>query len=46
LLQSVHSYIAGYEDVNGAERLSQDPTFGLEQEDPLGTAGWTFRKEG
>jgi hypothetical protein len=44
LVQSVYSCIAGYEDVSGAERLSQDPTLGLEQEDPLG--GWTFRKKG
>jgi hypothetical protein len=29
LRQSVHSRIAGYEDVNDAERLSQDPTFRL-----------------
>jgi hypothetical protein len=27
--QSVHSRIAGYEDVNNAERISQDPTFRL-----------------
>jgi hypothetical protein len=27
LRQSVHSRMAGYEDVNDAERLSQDPTF-------------------
>jgi hypothetical protein len=27
--QSVYSRIAGYEDVNDAERLSQDPTFRL-----------------
>src|SRR5215469_16018838 len=29
LRQSVYSRIAGYEDVNDAERLSQDPTFQL-----------------
>ncbi len=29
LRQSVHSRLAGYEDVNDAERLSQDPTFRL-----------------
>jgi hypothetical protein len=29
LRQSVYSRIAGYEDVNDAERLSQDPTFPL-----------------
>ena len=29
LRQSVYSRIAGYEDVNDAERLSQDPTFRL-----------------
>jgi hypothetical protein len=29
LCQSVYSRIAGYEDVNDAERLSQDPTFRL-----------------
>ena len=29
LRQSVHSRMAGYEDVNDAERLSQDPTFRL-----------------
>jgi len=29
LRQSVYSRIAGYEDVNNAERLSQDPTFRL-----------------
>ena len=27
LRQSVYSRLAGYEDVNDAERLSQDPTF-------------------
>jgi hypothetical protein len=27
LRQSVYSRMAGYEDVNDAERLSQDPTF-------------------
>lgn len=29
LRQSIHSRLAGYEDVNDAERLSQDPTFRL-----------------
>jgi hypothetical protein len=29
LRQSVYSRLAGYEDLNGAERLSQDPTFRL-----------------
>jgi hypothetical protein len=29
LRQSVYSRLAGYEDVNGAERLSQDPSFRL-----------------
>jgi len=29
LRQSVYGRLAGYEDVNDAERLSQDPTFGL-----------------
>src|SRR5216684_6206716 len=29
LRQSVYSRIAGYEDVNDAERISQDPTFRL-----------------
>jgi hypothetical protein len=29
LRQSVYSRLAGYEDLNDAERLSQDPTFGL-----------------
>jgi hypothetical protein len=29
LRQSVHSWMAGYEDVNDAGRLSQDPTFRL-----------------
>jgi len=29
LRQSVYSRLAGYEDVNDAERLSQDPTFRL-----------------
>jgi hypothetical protein len=29
LRQSVYSRITGYEDVNDAERLSQDPTFRL-----------------
>jgi len=29
LRQSVYSRIAGYEDVNDSERLSQDPTFRL-----------------
>jgi hypothetical protein len=29
LRQSVYSRMAGHEDVNGAERLSQDPTFRL-----------------
>src|SRR3974377_1474312 len=27
--QSVYSHVAGYEDVNDAERLSQDPAFRL-----------------
>ena len=27
LLQSAHSRLAEYEDVNNAQRLSQDPTF-------------------
>jgi hypothetical protein len=34
LRQSVFSRIAGYEDVNGAERLSHDPTFRLIGEPP------------
>ena len=36
LRQSIYSRLAGYEDVNDAERLSQDPTFRLigSQEDP------------
>jgi len=29
LWQSMYSRLAGYEDVNDAERLSQDPTFRL-----------------
>jgi hypothetical protein len=29
LRHSVYSRLSGYEDVNGAERLSQDPTFRL-----------------
>jgi hypothetical protein len=29
LRQSMYSRLAGYEDVNDAERLSQDPTFRL-----------------
>ena len=29
LRQSVYSRLAGYEDLNDAERLSQDPTFRL-----------------
>jgi hypothetical protein len=29
LRQSVYSRLAGYEDVNDAERLSQDPAFRL-----------------
>ena len=29
LRQSVYNRLAGYEDVNDAERLSQDPTFRL-----------------
>ena len=29
LRQSVYSRLAGYEDVNDAERVSQDPTFRL-----------------
>src|ERR1700694_583268 len=29
LRQSIYSRLAGYEDVNDAERLSQDPTFRL-----------------
>ena len=29
LRQSIYSRMAGYEDVNDAERLSQDPTFRL-----------------
>jgi Transposase DDE domain group 1 len=40
LRQSVYSRLAGYEDVNDADRLSQDPTFrliGLRQD--LGTRG-------
>jgi hypothetical protein len=27
LRQSIYSRLAGYEDLNDAERLSQDPTF-------------------
>jgi hypothetical protein len=29
LRQSIYSRLAGYEDLNDAERLSQDPTFRL-----------------
>lgn len=29
LRQSIYSRLAGYEDVNDAERLAQDPTFRL-----------------
>src|ERR1035441_1378950 len=29
LRQSIHSRLAGYEELNDAERLSQDPTFRL-----------------
>ena len=29
LRQSVYSHLAGYEDLNDAQRLSQDPTFRL-----------------
>ena len=38
LRQSVYSRIAGYEDVNDAERLSQDPTFRL-----VKTGGWLIK---
>ena len=33
--QSVYSRLAGYEDVNDAERLSQDPTFRLIRSEKL-----------
>ena len=37
--QSVYSRLAGYEDVNDAERLSQDPTFRLIGPEDLGAWG-------
>jgi hypothetical protein len=37
LRQSVYSRIAGHEDVNDAERLSQDPTFRLIGSEKTGT---------
>ena len=39
LRQSVYSRLAGYEDVNDAERLSQDPTFRLIGRRRSGSAG-------
>ena len=39
LRQSVYSRLAGYEDVNDAERLSQDPSFRLIGSKRLGTVG-------
>ncbi len=37
--QSVYSRLAGYEDVNDAERLSHDPTFRLIGSEQIGSAG-------
>ena len=37
--QSVYRRLAGYEDVNDAERLSQDPTFRLIGPSSSGSAG-------
>jgi hypothetical protein len=39
LRQSVYSRLAGYEDVNDCERLSQDPTFRLIGPRRSGSAG-------
>ncbi len=39
LRQSVYSRIAGYEDVNDAERLWQDPTFRLIGSEGVGIVG-------
>jgi len=38
LRQSIYSRLAGYEDVNDAERLSQDPTFRLIARERSGSA--------
>jgi hypothetical protein len=38
LRQSVYSRLAGYEDLNDAERLAADPTFRLHAEASLGAA--------
>jgi hypothetical protein len=39
LRQSIYSRLAGYEDLNDAERLSQDPTFRLIGSEKSGNAG-------
>src|SRR6202008_4252253 len=39
LRQSVYSRLAGYEDLNDAERLSQDPTFRLIGSDKIWDRG-------
>src|SRR5437773_12445328 len=39
LRQSIYSRLAGYEDVNDAERLSQDPTFRLIGSDKIWERG-------
>jgi hypothetical protein len=39
LRQSVYSRLAGYEDLNDAERLSQDPTFRLIGSEKIGDRG-------
>ena len=36
LPQSVYSHLAGYEDLNDAERLSHDPAFRLRRESTSG----------
>ena len=44
LRQSVYSRIAGYEDVNDAERLSQDPTFRLIGSEKIWERGAAYRR--
>lgn len=44
--QSVYSRVAGYEDVNDAERLSQDPTFRLIGSEKVWDPLLLFNREG